>query len=78
MSNERKEIIKPEIEIDADLIAQFEELPNGLNRHQWTETEDFLLLKYWPIKTKDAVSKKLGLPVDTCRKRYKELAERKK
>ena len=78
MSN-RKEIELPDIEIDAGLLAQFEDLPDTARQTvKWTPQLDALLLKFWPIKNKEAVADAIGYCSYACRKRYKELTEKKK
>ena len=63
-----------EIEIDEEMLAKFEALPEGgigRNGYNWTAEEDALLLRYWPIKRKMNVARLLGPNETTCRERYR-------
>lgn len=75
MSDERKEIVLPDVEIDSSILEKFEALDDAVNRNPWTEKKDKLLLMYWPIKKHEDVAKLLQLCTATCLKRYRQLTE---
>lgn len=64
------------INIDSDIIAKFESLPEKQNQGSWTPEKDALLLKYWPIKKCDEVANLFGKSVTACRDRYTKLSRR--
>lgn len=62
--------------LSKETIAALDALPPakcGNPGHQWTKDEDAALLKHWPVKEKMAVAKALGISVNVCRARYREL-----
>lgn len=64
------------VEVDADLVKRFEELPPGSDSrvgHQWTDEEDALLLKYWPVKNHQEIARILNVSATTALKRYRKL-----
>lgn len=64
--------------ISAEALAILDTLPTnkgGNQGHQWTKTEDEVLLAGWKTRNQAALSKALGLSVGTCRGRYRELTE---
>jgi transcription initiation factor TFIIIB Brf1 subunit/transcription initiation factor TFIIB len=66
------------VDIDTALLERLESLPDkqtGRGGHAWTEQEDAILRRYWPIKRQSDVAKVLGMSQDTCRKRYRELVD---
>lgn len=66
------------VNIPQDLMEKFEALPQGGSSNkgkEWTGEEDALLLRYWPVKNKEAVAKALGVHRNTAFKRYRELLE---
>jgi hypothetical protein len=63
------------LEVDPDTFAAFDGLP-GRSKYSgidWTKKQDFLLLKYWPIKDQKAVARALGVCLKAARKRYQKL-----
>lgn len=67
------------IEIDPEIAAVFEALPNRVlarNIKEFTAEQDAILLKYWPIKNHEAVAHSLGVCKNTALKRFRELNEK--
>lgn len=75
MSDERRRIELPDIEIDADVLKQFEELDAAVKTNPWTAEKDKLLLMFWPVKNHQKVADLLGLSPNTCLKRYRHLTQ---
>jgi len=71
--SDRLKLDKSDITIDADLLAQFEDLDEAVDRDPWDSEKDELLLKYWPNKKHEGVAKLLGVCSATALKRYREL-----
>jgi hypothetical protein len=67
-----------EVSMDAETLRRLEELPDAhsTRKREFTVEEDAVILKYWPVKNKDDVSRILGLSENTVRNRYKELKGR--
>ena len=61
------------VEIPQELIDKFDVLPD--KKKEWTDEEDALLLKYWPIKIHSAVARLLGRPRSTTGDRYEYLTQ---
>ena len=72
---EFEEMTLADSQIDPARIKSFEQLParSRYSGIEWTKEQDALLLKYWPIKDKQAVARALGVGVKTVRKRYRQL-----
>lgn len=64
-----------EVEIDEDLIAQFEAIPPVKKKADRSEKNKILLLKYWPEKRHEDVARLLGMSVKTAEAWYRELTE---
>jgi len=72
---DEKEII---VEIDMDILAKFESLPDASNwGYDWTPQRKQLLLKYWPIKKHMFVANLLGISTNTALKKYREFSSAK-
>lgn len=54
-------------------LEALEDAQSGARRHQWTDEEDAILLRYWPVKRKEEVAAILGYGQEMCRRRYREL-----
>ena len=61
--------------IDEATKKALDELPSGLVlcEDRFTPQMDEILLTYWNVKRKDDVARIIGIPVTTCRKRYRQL-----
>lgn len=65
------------VEIDEEL---FKQLPDGgpyRGGKKWTQEEDEMLLRYWPIKNHEGMAKLFGVSKNTALKRYRQLTEEK-
>ena len=71
--SDRLKLEQSDITIDADLIAQFEELEEAVDRNPWTPEKDQLLVDYWTTRNHEGVAKLLGVCSATALKRYREL-----
>lgn len=67
-----------EIEVDPEILRQFEDIEAGSSSFagkQWTDTENQLLLHYWPRKNKERVAQMLGVCANTARRQYRRLIQ---
>lgn len=65
-----------EVEIDPDVIARLEALPDkqvGAIRRQWTPAEDAIILRYYPVKRAEDLGEVLKSSDKTIRRRYRML-----
>jgi hypothetical protein len=66
---------QPEVKIDFSALEALEDkTPKGI-KIVWTPELDAALLKYWPVKRHDQVSKILGICQTSCINRYRHLTE---
>jgi hypothetical protein len=67
------------IEIDADLLAKFEALPDchaGAQRKVPTPEQVEILRRYWKVKRQQDVCDLIGARENTCRKWYQDYVEK--
>ena len=66
---------QPEVKIDFSALEALPDRGRGGVGIKWTPELDAALLKYWPVKRHDQVSKILGICQTSCVARYRHLTE---